>query len=32
MECLGEQERVCKEVRLWHGVAALPVDFFTAPA
>jgi hypothetical protein len=24
-------ERVA-EVRLWHGVAALPVGFFTAPA
>jgi hypothetical protein len=31
MECSGEG-RVCKEVRLWHGVAALPVGFFTAPA
>jgi hypothetical protein len=39
MECSGEQQRVCKEVRLahgssglWDGVAALPVGFFTAPA
>jgi hypothetical protein len=32
MECSGEQQRVCREVRLWDGVAALPVGFFTAPA
>ena len=27
-----DQGRVCTTVRLWHGVAALPVGFFTTPA
>jgi hypothetical protein len=32
MGCSGDRQRVCKEERLWDGVAALPVGFFTAPA